>query len=78
MKSITFTEFRKNASTFISNVENGEAIKLIRYGRPEEEITPIKDKDEHTPLWKKPGLRLFVKGADLSEAILQERDNSTI
>jgi len=72
MKSITFTEFRKNASRVISKVENGEAIQIVRYGRPVAEITPVRDVPVHTPSWKKPGLRLAVKGVSLSEAILQE------
>lgn len=77
MRNVTFTEFRKNASTFIFEVENGEAIQLIRYGKPVAEIIPVRDRDDHTPLWKKPGLRLTAKGAHLTEAILQERDNSS-
>jgi len=76
MRSITFTEFRKNASSFISKVENGEIIQLIRHGRPVAEITPIRDVDKNLPSWKKPGLRLVIEGASLSEAILQERENS--
>lgn len=76
MRSITFTEFRKNASSFISKVENGEIIQLIRHGRPVAEITPIKHDKKILPSWKKPGLRLTIKGVSLTEAILQERENS--
>lgn len=76
MRSITFTEFRKNASALISKVENGEIIQLIRHGKPVAEIKPVKNKGKILPSWKKPGLRLTIKGASLTEAILQERENS--
>ena len=76
MRSITFTEFRKNASSLITAVENGEIIQLIRHGKPVAEICPINHKEITLPSWKKPGLRLAVKGGSLSEAILQERENS--
>jgi len=76
MRSITFTEFRKNASSFISKVENGESIQLIRHGRPVAEFRPIKDDDKMLPAWKQPGLRLAIEGASLTQAILQERKDS--
>ena len=74
MKTITFTDFRKAASGFITEVEQGETILLIRRGKPVAEITPIKDSSE-LPSWKKPLVRLKIKGNDLSSAILEERRN---
>ncbi len=76
MRGVTFTEFRKNASSLISEVEKGEVIQLIRHGKPVAEICPVKPKEKILPTWKKPGLRLAVKGGSLSEAILEERRNS--
>jgi antitoxin (DNA-binding transcriptional repressor) of toxin-antitoxin stability system len=76
MITITFTEFRKNASSFISEVENGEVIQLIRHGKPVAEISPIKNTEASLPSWKKTGLRLAIKGSGLSKAILQERETS--
>jgi antitoxin (DNA-binding transcriptional repressor) of toxin-antitoxin stability system len=78
MRTITFTEFRKNASAFISDVENGAVIQLIRRGRPVAKITPVNHKKTPLPAWKKPGLRLKIKGGGLSEAILQERETSQL
>ena len=40
MKTITFTDFRKNASSFITEVEKGETFVLIRHGKPVAEIAP--------------------------------------
>lgn len=77
MKTISFTEFRKHASSLLSAVEDGEIIVVLRHGRPIAEITPVSRKDK-TPSWKKPGLRLSVKGAELSSAILEERERENL
>ncbi len=73
MRSVTFTEFRKNASELISCVEKGESLLVLRHGRPVAAISPPTGPHGDTPSWKKPGLRLAAKGVSLAEAILQER-----
>ncbi len=73
MKTISFTEFRKHASNVFSAVEEGEVIVILRHGKPIAEIKPILSKDA-TPSWKRPGIRLSVKGTKLSSAILEERE----
>ena len=77
MKTITFTEFRKNASSFFSAVEGGETITVLRHGKPIAEISPP-SKPGGVPSWKKPGLRLSVKGMELSSAILEERERENV
>ena len=42
MRSVTFTEFRKDASALFSAVENGEVIQVIRHGEPIAETLQIK------------------------------------
>jgi prevent-host-death family protein len=74
MRTITFTDFRKNASGFITEVEHGETLILLRRGRPVAEVIPFSDESIRKPSWKKPGLRLQIKGSDLSSAILEERE----
>ena len=74
MKTITFTDFRKKASGFITEVEHGETLILLRRGKPVAEVIPYSDADRRTPSWKKPGIRLQIKGSDLSSAILEERE----
>ncbi|HPO14723.1 MAG TPA: type II toxin-antitoxin system prevent-host-death family antitoxin [Candidatus Hydrogenedentes bacterium] len=71
MKSVSFTEFRKNASELFSKVEQGETLVVLRHGRPIAEVSPVKS--SHTPAWKQAALRLTTRGAGLSEAILGER-----
>ena len=77
MKTVSFTEFRKHASNLFSIVENGEMLVIMRYGKPIAEIKPI-SKELEIPSWKKPGLRLSVKGAQLSSVILEERECESV
>ena len=74
MKTITFTDFRKKASDFITEVEHGETLVLLRRGKPVAEIVPFSDRVQTLPAWKQPGIRLRTKGSDLSSAILEERE----
>ena len=68
-----FTEFRKNVSAFLSDVERGECLIILRHGKPVAEITPPSNGNSTSPSWKRPGFKLSVNGASLSEAILEER-----
>lgn len=72
MKTISFTDFRKNASELITDVEHGEKIILLRRGKPVAEITPFSEKPQ-TPAWKQKGIQLQLRGKDLSSAIIDER-----
>ena len=76
MKTITFTDFRKKASGFITEVEHGETLVLLRRGKPVAEIVPFSDRTHSIPAWKQPTIRLRAKGSDLSSAILEERDTA--
>lgn len=77
MKTITFTDFRKKASGFITEVEHGETLVLIRHGKPVAEIIPFTDKPRMIPAWKQPGIHLQIQGSDLSSAILEDRESDT-
>jgi antitoxin (DNA-binding transcriptional repressor) of toxin-antitoxin stability system len=77
MKTVTFTEFRKHASMLFSAVEDGETITVLRHGKPVAEISPPAQPDG-LPSWKKPGLRLSIKGTELSSAILEERERENV
>lgn len=74
MATVNFTEFRNNASLYLTKVENGEIIKITRHGKTIAEITPPLTEKNRTPAWKKKGLRLSTKGVNLSSAILEERE----
>jgi prevent-host-death family protein len=74
MKTINFTDFRKNASSFINEVEHGETIILLRRGKPIAEVVPFSGRHSRTPSWKQPGIHLQISGKDLSSAITDERE----
>lgn len=72
MKTLTFTEFRKNASAALDCVEGGESICVLRHGKAIANIIPAK-RNQPEPAWKRPGPRMVISGASLSKAVLQER-----
>lgn len=73
MKTVNFTEFRKHASTLLSEVDQGGSLLVMRHGRPIAEILPAGKARRGSPSWKRPGLRLQTSGTGLAAAILQER-----
>jgi prevent-host-death family protein len=73
MKTVTFTDFRKRASGFITEVEHGETLVIFRRGKPVAEVIPFSNKSRRIPAWKQPGIRLRIRGSDLSAAIVGDR-----
>lgn len=76
MKTVPFTEFRKNASEVLDLVEKGESIRVLRHGKAIAKIVPVGLR-EAKPSWKRPGLRLVTAGVSLSRAVLEERRSSS-
>ncbi len=74
MKTITFSDFRKNASNFIDEVEHGEKIVILRHGKPVAEISQYSG-ESGEPSWRQPVSKLQMKGSDLSSVILEERES---
>ncbi len=74
MKTVNFTEFRRQASELISEVERGETLVVIRHGKPVAEICPFVGEPADVPSWRRSGLRLATRGLALSKAILEERE----
>jgi prevent-host-death family protein len=72
MKTVTFTELRKNASEVMNLVEKGETFRILRHGKAIAKIVPAESR-EAKPAWKRPGLRLVAPGASLTRAVLEER-----
>ncbi len=74
MKTVAFTEFRKKASDFVTEVEQGETILLLRRGKPVAEVIPFTEREQRTLSWKKSRDRLQISGSDLSSAVLEDRE----
>jgi prevent-host-death family protein len=71
MKTVSFTDFRNNASTYLDLVEKGAEVQIQRHGKVVARLIPADAQDE--PAWKKPGLKLITKSPSLSQAILEDR-----
>ena len=72
MKTVSFTAFRKNASSFLDLVEKGEEVEIERHGKVVARLVPPSGEGRE-PAWKKPGLKLVTKAPSLSKAILEDR-----
>ena len=72
MTQTTFTELRKHAKTYFDSVEKGETVRVIRHGKIIAEIVPPHEHLDKKS-WKKPGLKLLIPGASLTDTILAER-----
>ena len=71
MKSVSFTDFRNNASAFLDLVEKGEEVEIQRHGKVVARLVPPVSREE--PSWRKPGLKLVTKAPSLSKAVLEDR-----
>jgi antitoxin (DNA-binding transcriptional repressor) of toxin-antitoxin stability system len=71
MKIVSFTDFRKNASTLLDLVEKGGEVQIQRHGKVVARLVPPVSREE--PAWKKPGLKLVTKAPSLSKAVLEDR-----
>jgi len=73
MKTITFAEFRKTASTVLDRIEKGESVRIVRHGRVIAKIIPAAGGRRSLPAWKRPYPRMVIPGVSLSKAVLAER-----
>ena len=71
MKTVSFTEFRTNAYSFVDLVEKGEEVAIQRHGKVVARLVPPGSRK--TPAWRKAGLKLVTKAPSLSKAVLEDR-----
>jgi antitoxin (DNA-binding transcriptional repressor) of toxin-antitoxin stability system len=72
MKQATFTEVRNNAKAYFDIVESGEAVRVLRNGKPIADIVPVA---ADLPSWKRRKAQpLVLDGVAVSQMILDERD----
>ena len=71
MQKVTVTELRKSAKHFFVMVESGEALRVLRNGKPTAEIVPVAP---DLVAWKRRSAQpLLLDQASISQLILDER-----
>ncbi len=74
MKQATFSELRSHAKQYFDIVEAGEAVRVVRNGKPIADIVPI---PQDLPSWKRRVAQpLMVEGVSISRMILEERETA--
>jgi prevent-host-death family protein len=71
MRTVSSTDFRKNASAYLDLVEKGAEVEIQRHGKVVAKLIPAGSRRE--PAWRKPGLKLVTKAPSLSKAIVEDR-----
>ena len=72
MKQATFTEVRNHAKAYFDRVEAGEAVRVLRNGKPIADIVPVV---ADLPSWKRRKAQpLVLDGVSVSRMILEERE----
>jgi len=72
MRQVAFTELRNNAKAFFDLVETGEAIRILRNGKPIADIVPVVP---DLPSWKRRTAQpLVLDGVSISKMILEDRE----
>jgi prevent-host-death family protein len=71
MNTVSFTDFKNNASSFLDLVEKGEEVEIQRHGKVVARLVPPVSRE--APAWRKPGLKLITKAPSLSKAVLEDR-----
>lgn len=72
MRQATFTEVRNHAKQYFDMVESGEAVRVLRNGKPIADIIPVM---ADLPSWKRRKAQpLVLDGVSLSRMILEERE----
>jgi len=71
MRETTITELRNHAKNFFDAVEEGETVRVYRYGRPVADIVPVKTA---IPAWKtSPLTRLSLDSLSLGDEVVAGR-----
>ena len=72
MQQATFSELRNHTKQYFDIVEAGEAVRIVRNGKPIADIVPI---PQDLPSWKRRAAQpLLVNGVSVSKIIIEERD----
>lgn len=73
MKTVAFTEFRRNASKLLDQVEQGATLHIERHGKVVARLAPAPPAG-YIPAWKRPHKPIVTKGKSLARMVLEERE----
>ena len=76
MRILPLSEFRASASAMIDLVEQGEAVRILRHGKPVADLVPVRqDIPGSVPVWKRRDFSPLALPSDksLADAVIEER-----
>ena len=76
MRFLPLSEFRASASAMLDLVERGEAVRILRHGKPVADLVPIRpDVSPSLPAWKRCDFEPLAlpPGKSLADAVIEER-----
>jgi len=75
MKTVGFSEFRRNASALLDEVEQGEPIQIARHGKVVARLVAAHASHDPGPGRRRQATPLVIPGFSLTQAILDERES---
>jgi len=76
MRILPLSEFRASASAMLDLVEQGEAVRILRHGKPVADLVPVRpDVLARLPAWKRRDFEplSLPPGRTLADAVIEER-----
>lgn len=79
MQTRSLSEFRAHVSEMLDLVEQGETVRILRYGKPVAELVPMRAEEPRPePAWKRPIEPLRIQrpdGKTGAQLIIEERES---
>ena len=79
MRTLPLSEFRASASAMLDLVAQGEAVRILRHGKPVADLVPIRaDAPLKKPAWKRRDFEPLIlpAGRSLADAVVEGRGNA--
>lgn len=76
MRVMPLSEFRASASATLDLVEQGQAVRILRHGKPVADLVPIRrDASAAVPAWKRRDFEPLAlpAGQSLADAVIEDR-----
>ncbi len=80
MITLPLSEFRANVSSTLDLVQQGQAVRLMRHGKPVADLVPVRASagEVDLPNWKRPFTPVQLPpGVSLAQAVRDEPDGAS-